>query len=188
MRVAAEFRKEMDRARDLGELTRIVRRAARKVTGAPGATFVLREDSNCFYADEDAIAPLWKGQRFPLTACISGWSMLHDETAIVSDIETDDRIPLESYRITFVRSLVMVPVGSPEPVAAIGAYWSLARKATAGEVAGLEQLARLTATAIDRIGLDNAPWAPAFDQFPDDPRHLAAIDSLASDPGSGDLH
>src|SRR5262249_27351111 len=57
----------------------IVRSAARELTGADGATFVLREGDLCYYADEDAIAPLWKGRRFPASACISGWTMLHRE-------------------------------------------------------------------------------------------------------------
>src|SRR5580658_1372400 len=60
-------------ARDLDAVTEIVRRAARELTGADGATFVLREGDLCFYADEDAIAPLWKGKRFPIGTCISGW-------------------------------------------------------------------------------------------------------------------
>ena len=33
--------------------------------------------NHCYYADEDAISPLWKGQRFPMSACISGWAMLN---------------------------------------------------------------------------------------------------------------
>ena len=131
------------------------------MSGAQGATFVLREGDRCFYADEDAIAPLWKGQRFPMTACISGWAMLNDETAVVPDISVDDRIPLAAYRPTFVRSLVMVPVGSP-PVAAIGAYWSRVYEATPEQIADLESLASRTASAIQRIGLDDAPWAPTF--------------------------
>ncbi len=45
----------------------VVRHAARELTGADGATFVLRDADKCFYADEDAIAPLWKGQRFPMS-------------------------------------------------------------------------------------------------------------------------
>ena len=44
----------------------IVRHAARQLVGADGATFVLRDGDKSFYADEDAIAPLWKGLRFPL--------------------------------------------------------------------------------------------------------------------------
>ncbi len=149
-------------AQTLAEVGEIVRVEARRLTGAQGATFVLREQDRCFYADEDAIAPLWKGQRFPITACISGWAMLRDETAVVPDIELDERIPLEVYMPTFVRSLVMVPVGSPAPVAAIGAYWSRSYRATQRQIADLEALAGRTTDAIQRIGLDNAPWAPRF--------------------------
>jgi len=39
---------------------------------------VLAQDGYRFYADEDAIGPLWKGQRFPMDHCISGWAMVHD--------------------------------------------------------------------------------------------------------------
>jgi GAF domain-containing protein len=152
----------LDRALTLAEVGEIVRVEARRLTLAQGATFVLREHDKCFYADEDAIAPLWKGQRFPITACISGWAMLHAETAVVPDLQLDERIPLEAYLPTFVRSLVMAPVGSPTPVAAIGAYWSSRHTATKHEVRALERLATATATAIHRIGLADAPWAPTF--------------------------
>ena len=159
-----DARQALDEASDLVEVGRFVRVAARKCTGAQGATFVIREADSCFYEDEDAIAPLWKGQRFPLTACISGWAMLNDETAIVPDIESDPRIPIEAYRPTFVRSLLMAPVGSPEPMAAIGAYWSKTRRPRDDEVERLEELARLTARAVERIGLRDAPWAPTFSE------------------------
>ena len=149
-------------AASLDGIGEIVRKEARRRTGAQGATFVLREADRCFYADEDAIAPLWKGQRFPITSCISGCAMLHDETAVVPDISVDSRIPIEAYLPTFVRSLLMVPVGSPTPVAAIGAYWSRRYRATPDEIASLEDLAAQTADAIRRVGLDDAPWAPTF--------------------------
>ncbi|MFG1813033.1 GAF domain-containing protein [Kribbella sp. NPDC049174] len=149
-------------AQTLAEVGEIVRVEARRLTGAQGATFVLREQDRCFYADEDAIAPLWKGQRFPISACISGWAMTHDETAVVPDIELDERIPLEAYMPTFVRSLLMVPVGSPAPTAAIGAYWSRHHRATPRQIAALQGLAERTAEAIHRIGLGDAPWAPTF--------------------------
>src|SRR4029079_14724328 len=64
-------------ARNLETVMAIVRRAAREFTGAAGATFVLRDENRCYYADEDAISPLWKAQRFPLNVCISGWAMLN---------------------------------------------------------------------------------------------------------------
>lgn len=157
-----EIRSELEACHDLTHVGRVVRTAARTVTGALGATFVLRDGDQCFYADEDAIAPLWAGQRFPMTNCISGWAMLNVQTAVVPDIEADARIPLEAYRPTFVRSLAMAPVGRPQPVAAIGAYWSIPRTPHADEVARLEALAAATGEAIARIGFDDAPWAPNF--------------------------
>src|SRR5262249_13228681 len=62
-------------ARDLPSIMAIVRRAARELVGADGATFVLRDGNQCHYADEDAISALWKGQRFPMENCVSGWAM-----------------------------------------------------------------------------------------------------------------
>ena len=72
--------------------------------------------------EEDAIGPLWKGQYFPLSACISGWSMLNGQTAVIEDVFADPRIPHDAYRPTFVKSLIMTPVGEKN-VAAMGAYW-----------------------------------------------------------------
>eukprot|EP01136_Pigoraptor_vietnamica_P044863 Opistho-1_new@22109 len=71
----------------------IVKTAARRVTGADGACFVLRDEGKCYYADEDSIAPLWKGKRFPMEACISGWVMLNRQPALIPDIYLDPRIP-----------------------------------------------------------------------------------------------
>lgn len=153
---------QLDAVADITEVGAVVRTAARTLTGAMGATFVVREADQCFYADEDAIAPLWKGQRFPVGSCLSGWAMLHGVTVVVPDIEQDPRVPLEAYRPTFVRSLVMVPVGCPDPVAAIGAYWSMPRVPRPDEVGRLEMLAAAVGTAVNRIGLDDAPWAPNF--------------------------
>src|SRR4029453_8196129 len=75
-------------ARNLGTVQEIVRRSARQLTGADGATFVLRDGDKCHYADEDAITPLWKGQQFPMSACISGWAMIPRQPAVIPDIYT----------------------------------------------------------------------------------------------------
>jgi len=155
-------RDRLDAADDLGSLGEAVTFCARELTGALGATFVLRDGEFCYYANEDAIAPLWKGQRFELGLCISGWAMLNDATAVVPDISADPRIPLAAYRPTFVRSLVMTPVRAPEPVAAIGAYWSTARSPRTDEVSALEALAAAAGGAVQRIGTAEAPWAPNF--------------------------
>ena len=144
---------ELSLARNIGTVMAIVRHAARALSGADGASFVLREGAMCYYADEDAISPLWKGQRFPMSACISGWVMLNQQAAIVDDIATDPRIPLESYQSTFVKSLVMVPIRPVAPLGAIGIYWARPYCATAEEVKLLQALADSTATAIENVQL-----------------------------------
>lgn len=138
-------------ARDLPTVQAVVRHAARALTGADGASFVLREKGMCYYADEDAIGPLWKGKRFPMESCISGWVMLNRQPSVVPDIATDPRIPLEAYRSTFVKSLVMVPIRSQDPIGAIGNYWATEHEATDDQVRTLQALADTTAVAMENV-------------------------------------
>lgn len=133
----------------VADIAAVVRSAARRISGADGVAFVLRHEEQCWYLDEDAIGPLWKGRRFPLEACISGWAMLNRQTAVIPDIYADDRIPHDTYRPTFVKSLVMTPVRPADPLAAIGAYWASERQPTLAEVAKLEVIARATAAALE---------------------------------------
>lgn len=142
---------ELSLAHTLSDVVKIVRVVARELSGADGATFVLRDGDMCFYLDEDAIGPLWRGQRFPMSTCISGWAMLNQATAVVPDIYADDRIPHDAYRPTFVRSLVTVPIRQIDPLGAIGNYWSEPRTPTADEIALLEALANATSIALANI-------------------------------------
>lgn len=138
---------------ELSELASIVRRAARELTGADGATLVLREGDQCHYADEDAIGPLWQGQRFALASCISGWAMLHDRSVAIEDIYADPRISHEAYRPTFVQSLAMVPIGHGEPRGAIGCYWANRHQATRDELMLHQALADAAAVGLANIDL-----------------------------------
>jgi K+-sensing histidine kinase KdpD len=146
---------ELSMARDLDSVMRIVRRVARELTGADGATFVLRDGDLCFYADEDAISPLWKGSRFPMETCISGWSMIHRKAALIEDIYADDRIPADAYRKTFVKSLAMVPIRTLDPIGAIGNYWAKPHLPTASEVHLLQSLADITAVTLENVRIYN---------------------------------
>jgi GAF domain-containing protein len=67
---------------------------------------------------------LWKGQRFPMEICGSGWTMKNKKVAIIPDVFEDDRIPIEAYEPTFVKSLLMVPIRTLNPIGAIGNYWA----------------------------------------------------------------
>lgn len=138
-------------ARDMATVQEIVRCSARKLVGADGATFVLRDQDRCHYVDEDAISPLWKGQKFPLSACISGWSMINHQSVVIEDIYADHRIPHSAYRPTFVKSLVMVPIRILDPIGAIGTYWATHHKPMALEVQLLQALADTTSVALENV-------------------------------------
>ncbi len=144
---------ELSLARSLDAVRSIVRSAARELTGADGASFVLRDGDQCHYADEDAIGPLWKGLRFPMSRCISGWVMLNKQPVAIEDVYADPRIPADAYRPTFVKSLVMVPIRMDDPIGAIGNYWASYHKATAEEIELLQTLANTTAVAMENVQL-----------------------------------
>lgn len=69
--------------------------------------------------------------------------MLNRRAAIVPDIYDDDRVPVDAYRPTFVRSLVMVPVRASDPLGAIGGHLASPHEASAEEVEVLQALAEL---------------------------------------------
>lgn len=140
---------ELSQKRELEQITAVVRTHARRLVGSDGISFVLREGDRVFYADEDAIAPLWKGQRFPIEACISGQCILHGKSIGILDIYEDPRVPHGAYAPTFVKSLAMVPIRRDEPIGAIGAYWAASHEATEREMALLQAVADAAAIAID---------------------------------------
>jgi GAF domain-containing protein len=143
----------LEGAQTVQEVQVTLKTSARAAVQAQGATVVELDGDQCHYSDEDAVSPLWKGERFPVTSCISGWAMLHRETVVIPDTSLDERVPQDAYRPTFVRSLVMVPtmVGDGYPVGAVGAYWSYPHRASDREVAALEALAEGAGRALERI-------------------------------------
>lgn len=140
-------------ARSMAEVVEVLRQTARSAIGAEGIAVVLKDGDLCHYVAEDAIGPLWAGSRFPADSCVSGWAMKHGRTAVIPDIALDDRVPQEAYRPTFVRSLIMAPIGRPSPVAALGAYWSRTGDHDRATIDRLESLARLSAIAVENARL-----------------------------------
>lgn len=140
-------------ARSIQEIMETVTHPARTLLRAGGVTFVLRDGDLCHYAEEDAISPLWKGKRFPMDACISGWCMRERRPVAIRDIYEDSRIPHAAYRPTFVRSLVMVPVRQEDPIAALGAYWPEVREPTKEEVELLQTIANASALGLMNVQL-----------------------------------
>lgn len=149
----------IERSSSSAEIVATVRAWARRLAGADGIAVVLRDGDQCHYVEEDAIGPLWKGERFPSSNCVSGWAMDHRETVVIPDILLDPRVPQDAYRSTFVRSMAMVPIGAPdarESVGAIGAYWATVRGATPSDVQTLERIAEAAGVALARI--EPAKW------------------------------
>jgi PAS domain S-box-containing protein len=142
---------DLSQARSVEAIAEVVRHAARELAGSDGATFVLRDGDQCHYVDEDAISPLWKGKKFPMSTCISGWSMLNREPAVIEDIYADERIPHDAYRPTFVKSLVMVPIRRQSPIGAIGSYWAKPYRASPEDVRILQALADSTSVALENV-------------------------------------
>ena len=142
-------------AASLEQVSQILVHVARRLVAADGVTFVLREGDSCVYLEENAIGPLWRGLRFPLQSCISGWCMLHGQTAEVPDITKDPRIPHDVYAPTFVKSLVMTPVGIAPPIAAMGCYWSTLTDPNPRTRRIVEALARCAGSALYRLVLEN---------------------------------
>jgi diguanylate cyclase (GGDEF)-like protein len=151
LRLLLDTVSELSMVRHIDDIQRIVGSSARALLHADGATFVLRDAENRGYMVEDAVAPLWKGQRFPLESYISGWAMESGEAVVIEDVHGDPRVPQDAYRPTFVKSLVVVPVRRAEPVAAIGVYWAELHEPTADEVILAQALADSVAVALEHV-------------------------------------
>lgn len=141
---------QLANAQSQPQVIEIVKNMARAVTLADGVTFVLREGNHCHYVEEDAIRPLWKGQKFPMASCISGWAMLNNKLAVIPDVFADPRIPHDLYRQTFVKSMIMAPIGFDTPVAAIGVYWRDKTNIGPEDVAVVEKIAAMLGEAMRR--------------------------------------
>jgi len=148
------------RARTVAAAIETVRDTARSVIGCDGIAIILRDGDLCHYVEEDAIGPLWRGQKFPAVACVSGWAMINRSTALIHDVCKDDRIPYELYANTFVRALAMAPVRSEDPIGAIGAYWSQPYTPAEWEVEVLEALAEAAATALENAAFIESLISP----------------------------
>ncbi|ATE66139.1 ATP-binding protein [Rhizorhabdus dicambivorans] len=144
---------QLGSARSLEDIVEILRSSARRIAGADGITVVLRDNGQCHYVAEDAKAPLWVGLRFPRDSCISGIAMRDRKVVLIPDVMADPRVPHAAYEPTFVRSMAMIPIGAPEAVAAIGAYWSDTGTPSAAAVALLHTLSRAATTALENSRL-----------------------------------
>jgi len=141
----------LGKAQSLAEILEILRSSARAILRSDGVAVVLREGGMVHYIGEDAIAPLWAGQRFPIATCVSGMAMMQRQTIVIPDIRVDPRVPHNAYLSTFVASMAMAPIGVGEPVAAIGAYWRSSQPVEEDALVLLDMLAKGAGAQLERI-------------------------------------
>lgn len=133
-------------AADVADAVAILRDHARIIAAADGITVVRREGDEVVYIAEDAISPLWNGQRFPLARCISGLAIMAGEPILIPDIRNDARVPMNAYLATFVQSMATFPIGR---TAAIGAYWQQAEPIDLQTVELMSELAQAAMAIFD---------------------------------------
>lgn len=179
----------MGRADSQDAVIETLRSTARSLIGCEGIAIIRREGDLCHYVEEDAIGPLWKGHKFPMSACISGWAMLNRRTVVIPDISKDERVPFELYADTFVKAVAMAPVKAADPIGAIGAYWSHTYAPAQWELDVLEALAEAAATAMDKASaireLSKALETPAeagADTEESLARDIAKVECIAAVP------
>lgn len=141
-------------AGSLDGILEILRISARAILQCDGVAVVRREGEMVHYVGEDAIAPLWSGQRFPIETCISGIAMLERQMVVIPDIRLDPRVPHNAYLSTFVASMAMAPIGLGEPTAAIGAYWRSTAPIEDDALHLLDMLARGASAQLERLAVE----------------------------------
>lgn len=144
----------LTQATSLDDVLEILRSSARAALRSDGVTVIRREGDEVLYVGEDAIAPLWSGQRFPIRSCVSGLAMLERQLIVIPDIHADTRVPLNAYLSTFVSSMAVAPIGHGQPVAAIGAYWRSTKPIDEDALILLEMLAKGASAQLERIADD----------------------------------
>lgn len=144
-----EMIEALSATRTINEVADVVRSAARRILNADGVAFVMRDQEQCWYVDEDAIGPLWKGKRFAMDQCVAGRAMISGRVVVCPDIYADPQVPHDAYRPTFVKSLAVAPVRPRDPIAAIGVYWARPYDPPPEVLRKLQVIARATASALE---------------------------------------
>ncbi len=135
-------------AREVNTVVAAVRKAVQDYMGADSATFNLCE--------RKVITPMWRGREFPVDSYLTALVMITRQPAIIEDIRTDDRIPGDVRRPSFVKSLIMLPIRPCSPIGVIGAYWSVKYSSPSESVKILKSLGDIASFAIRNIQIYRA--------------------------------
>jgi len=130
----------------------VLRAHARAIGCADGVTVVRREGGEVIHVGEDAAAPLWTGQRFPIGLCVAGMAMTERRPIYIPDIRRDARVPPHVQATPFA-SLAMFPLGIGEPIGALGIFWAQDNPAEPDALALLDTLVRSANSTFERLAV-----------------------------------
>jgi diguanylate cyclase (GGDEF)-like protein len=139
----------VSRVDNFPELQTLLKKAAKQLTASDATSLILRQGEKCFYLDEESAKPLWKGMSFPLSSCISGWSILNAETVAIEDIFKDERVPIALYQDKNIQSLLVVPIGKSKVIGVISVYWNDMHTPSQSEIMQLEALAGVSSLVFE---------------------------------------
>jgi GAF domain-containing protein len=115
--------KQLALATDFEGVARLINHALGELLSADDSSLVLRYGDQCYCLPEPDQDIFHDGQLLPLHLCNSGWAMLNRRIAVCHDIDLDERFQFGADRHTRAKSLMIVPLGHPRPLAAISTYW-----------------------------------------------------------------
>ena len=143
----------LSHARDVPGIARIVGDAARELTGADGATFILRDGDECRCVEQTGAEQIWKGQRYPMASTVTGRAMETRQPVVIEDVNNHPWIKPGAYTPEMARSLTAVPIRRSDPLGAIATYWARSHIPSPEEIKVLQALADVTAVAWENVGL-----------------------------------
>lgn len=131
------------------DITSTLKTAAKRLIHCDASCIIMRVDEDCHYIDEDSEQPLWKGMKFPLDNCITGWVIKHGSTAVIPNIYDDARVPADLYRHTSIQSMMAAPLKNQNVQGAISVYWTERHSPSAAEIHILDTLADISSLVFD---------------------------------------
>lgn len=127
--------------------------AARDLTGANGAAFVLGEGHRCWEVSAGRNCPIRESGGFPLNLCVCSWLALNRSFAVVDDVQTDLGIPTDVVRPPYMKGLVTTPVRVPGTFCGMNVYWDTDVPSADNAPAILRGLAGAVSMAIEKLDL-----------------------------------
>ncbi len=143
----------LSQARDVAAIARVVGDAARALTGADGATFVLRDGDQCWCVEQTGADQIWKGKRYPIASTVTGLAMETRQPVVIEDVISHPWIKPGAYSPDMARSLTAVPIRRADPLGAIATYWARSHVPSPEELMVLQALADVTAVAWENVAL-----------------------------------